>query len=230
MKNSTAQQAQDSAQPNAELPIIVSRKEAIARNLNKYFTGNKCSRGHVSERYTISCVCIDCSLFHGKGDKRKKFKRDYRIKNRDKILKQDRERNRTNKDKLNKRTRDWHKNNRDKVNLARKERYKNNHNIRISIAMRGMVKRILNLSGKEKTMPSFDYLGYSKDQLTSHLEVLFCDGMSWENYGDWHIDHIKPVSVMLNEGITDPKTINALSNLQPLWAFDNHSKGSKYYE
>lgn len=37
----------------------------------------------------------------------------------------------------------------------------------------------------------------------------------------------KPVSAFLQEGITDPKVINALSNLRPLWAKDNFAKGGK---
>lgn len=48
--------------------------------------------------------------------------------------------------------------------------------------------------------------------------------MTWENWGEWHIDHIKPVAQFIREGITCPKQINALSNLRPLWAHDNLSK------
>lgn len=71
-------------------------------------------------------------------------------------------------------------------------------------------------------------IGYTKEQLREHIESQFVDGMGWDNKSEWHIDHIKPVSVFLKEGITDPKVINALSNLQPLWAKDNLSKGSNY--
>lgn len=70
--------------------------------------------------------------------------------------------------------------------------------------------------------------GYTYEQLKLHIESQFVDGMSWENRSEWHIDHIKPISVFIREGVTDPKIINALSNLQPLWAFDNLSKGAKY--
>ncbi|AVH85447.1 hypothetical protein Rostov1_00057 [Vibrio phage Rostov-1] len=51
--------------------------------------------------------------------------------------------------------------------------------------------------------------------------------MSWDNWGEWHIDHIKPVAQFKREGITDPKIINALSNLQPLWAEENLKKSDK---
>lgn len=52
-------------------------------------------------------------------------------------------------------------------------------------------------------------------------------GMTWENRREWHIDHIRPVADFLRCGITDMSVINALSNIQVLWKFDNESKGDK---
>ena len=69
--------------------------------------------------------------------------------------------------------------------------------------------------------------GYANAELVSHLESLFTEGMTWDNHGEWHIDHIKPVAAFKAEGITDISVINALSNLQPLWAVDNLRKGAK---
>jgi hypothetical protein len=71
-------------------------------------------------------------------------------------------------------------------------------------------------------------VGYSIDTLKTHLETQFRNGMSWDNYGKWHIDHIKPISKFK---ITDVhcqefKECWALSNLQPLWATDNIKKGA----
>lgn len=54
--------------------------------------------------------------------------------------------------------------------------------------------------------------------------ALFEPGMSWDNRGEWHIDHIKPVCIFIREGETDPAVINALSNLRPLWAEENLSR------
>lgn len=71
-------------------------------------------------------------------------------------------------------------------------------------------------------------LGYSADDLKLHMESLFKEGMSWDNYGEWHIDHIKPVSLFDPE--TDISIVNSLDNLQPLWAYENLSKGNKYKE
>jgi hypothetical protein len=57
-------------------------------------------------------------------------------------------------------------------------------------------------------------LGYTPDELKTHLESLFTEGMTWGNYGDWHIDHIKPVSRF--DKTTPVHIVNSLDNLQPL--------------
>jgi len=60
------------------------------------------------------------------------------------------------------------------------------------------------------------------------MERLFQDGMSWGNHGEWHVDHIIPVSEMVRLGVTCPKKINALSNLRPVWAEDNLRKNDGF--
>lgn len=74
------------------------------------------------------------------------------------------------------------------------------------------------------------YVNWTVDELKSHLESKFTEGMSWENYGEWHIDHIKPDSWFDYANIADKgfKESWALNNLQPLWAKDNLSKGNRY--
>jgi len=49
--------------------------------------------------------------------------------------------------------------------------------------------------------------------------------LSWDNHGEWHIDHIIPVS-RFDESV-DIKIMNSLSNLQPLWAKDNLKKSNR---
>lgn len=105
--------------------------------------------------------------------------------------------------------------------------YRSNANYHASCQMRRIVHRVLRIIGTKKTTSSQNLLGYSAKELRAHLENQFLPGMSWETHGAWHIDHIKPISAFIAEGITDPKIINALSNLRPLWARDNLVKGAK---
>jgi len=72
-------------------------------------------------------------------------------------------------------------------------------------------------------------VGYSLDQLMKHIELQFVKGMNWQNRGDWHIDHIRPLSSFRFETPDCPgfKEAWALTNLRPLWSGENMSKGAK---
>jgi hypothetical protein len=75
-----------------------------------------------------------------------------------------------------------------------------------------------------------DYIGCNIDVLRQHIEKQFVGTMSWKNQGEWHIDHITPI-LYRREGIVDrQKIIKRLhfTNLQPLWAVDNMSKGNRF--
>ena len=72
-------------------------------------------------------------------------------------------------------------------------------------------------------------VGYTLQDLKKHLEKQFQKGMTWKNYGEWHIDHKIPVSVFNFEKPEDIdfKRCWALKNLQPMWAIDNLRKHDK---
>lgn len=67
------------------------------------------------------------------------------------------------------------------------------------------------------------------DELVVHLQNQFLPGMSWENYGEWHVDHRRPVDSFTFEDLErDLRECWHYSNLQPLWAYDNLVKGTKW--
>ena len=81
-----------------------------------------------------------------------------------------------------------------------------------------------------QTKRTMDLIGCTPKQLRAHIEKQFKPGMSWDNYGfkTWHIDHIKPLDLAKSmQEIIDGKFMH-YSNLQPMWANENHSKGNKY--
>jgi hypothetical protein len=85
----------------------------------------------------------------------------------------------------------------------------------------------LKLSGSRKVGSHIEALGCSIEQLRAHLEKQFQPGMSWDNYGRWHIDHIIPLSAF---NLSDPNQLSTachFSNLQPLWKKDNAIKWAK---
>jgi hypothetical protein len=86
----------------------------------------------------------------------------------------------------------------------------------------GMLRRILTRNNEKKNKHTAEELGYTKEQLKAHLEVQFKDGMSWKNWGEWHIDHFRGV---VNWPVgTPPNVVNALWNLRPLWKRENLSR------
>lgn len=95
-------------------------------------------------------------------------------------------------------------------------------------AARNMLHSCLNRIGKSKSGTTLVMLGYSAEDLKRRLEVNFKDGMGWDNYGEWHIDHIKPIAEFGRQGVSDVKLINMLCNLRPEWANDNRRKKDKW--
>lgn len=87
----------------------------------------------------------------------------------------------------------------------------------------------MSLRGKKKGRRWEDLTGYSVHDLMAHLESQFQEGMTWENIGEWHVDHIQPRASFLYTSPEDDEFLAcwAMSNLQPLWAVDNLRKGSK---
>lgn len=85
------------------------------------------------------------------------------------------------------------------------------------------------LNGKKNGEPSFEVLGFSVEELTAHLERQFSRGMTWENYGDWHVDHIRPLASFQYHTASDPQFREAwaLTNLRPFWGVENISKGAR---
>jgi len=71
-------------------------------------------------------------------------------------------------------------------------------------------------------------VGCSIDFLKQHLENKFKPGMSWKNYGKWHIDHIRPCASFDLRKPAEQKKCFHYSNLQPLWAKENLVKGKFY--
>jgi hypothetical protein len=78
---------------------------------------------------------------------------------------------------------------------------------------------------KNKSKSTKEIIGIELDELKIYLETLFVDGMTWDNYGSWHIDHIIPLSSAKNE--EELIKLCHYTNLQPLYAIDNIIKSNK---
>lgn len=139
-----------------------------------------------------------------------------------------------NKEKTKRQSDKWRMENADIIRERRREYYriymankrKSDPTFKSLTRMRDFIRRCVESVKGKKNWRTADVLGYTPEEFRHHVESLWQEGMSWENYGKWHIDHVKSIKSFREEGVTDLKVINALGNLQPLWAFDNLSKGA----
>ena len=230
----------------------ISRQDAIKAGESYYFTGIPCKRGHISKRHVTGGGCVDCVTEFSRRPESKRKKAIYhrtepaKEKARINAARYHKENRELCLEKMRARNPIYYEQNRERIKrqaLAyqaehatertsykrewRKKRAQVDPVFRMSLICRRMLHRALGVAGQVKYKRTQDYLPYSYAQLVDRIESQFQEGMAWENYGDWHIDHKTPLAHFIKNGITDPAIINALDNLQPLWAKDNMAKGAR---
>jgi hypothetical protein len=108
-----------------------------------------------------------------------------------------------------------------------REKYNSNNEFKIKSLLR---RRLLNAVGKNfKKGKAIEYLGCSIEEFKTHIAKQFKDGMAWDNHkvDVWHIDHIKPCDSFDLTKEEEQRICFHYSNMQPLWAKENYSKGYK---
>ena len=133
--------------------------------------------------------------------------------------------NQYNKDKKRARDRKYGKIYRKKRTTYERNRIKYDVQYRLTRNLRSRLRAAL--KNKQKYGSAIKDLGCSIEELKRHLEKQFINGMSWDNYGEWHIDHIKALSLYNLENKEEFIEANNYLNLQPLWAKDNIKKSNK---
>jgi hypothetical protein len=215
----------------------ISRDDAAAAGRKRFFTGIPCNFGHVAERYVIGGRCVECMRIKNaqyrdaNGERIKACRSDRYRNNAREICKYGAAWRRNNREKCSDIKRRWVAKNisavRENDAKYRRERYATNNEFRCIQSLRARFLIALRAEKITKRGSFSKSLGYSMSELVAHIERQFTKGMSWDNHGEWHIDHITPISVLVRDGITDPAVVNCLSNLRPLWAKENISKGSR---
>ena len=107
----------------------------------------------------------------------------------------------------------------------RKALWRTNPNFRLSELLRSRLA--YSLRNKSKLGSAVTLLGCSLHDAIAHIESQFEQGMSWENWGEWHVDHIRPLASF---NLEDPIALEMAchyTNLQPLWAKENLAKGGR---
>lgn len=112
-----------------------------------------------------------------------------------------------------------------KRNISEKKRRDNNSLYKLKVYVRNRIWFYLKKNNVTQKNTSFELVGCSPQELKIHLEEKFTQGMSWDNQGKWHVDHIIPLSSAKNE--EELYKLCHFTNLQPMWAIENIKKGSK---
>ena len=135
----------------------------------------------------------------------------------------------------------WGQNNRDKVhasqkkyrdkpeikkrlNAQRRKRRKTDTNFRLLRNLRSRLRKAL--KGKNKSASTIILLGCSIPHLIDHLTKQFQPGMTWENKGEWHVDHMLACDTFDLEDPEQQRRCFHWTNLQPLWGPENIRKGA----
>lgn len=150
-------------------------------------------------------------------DEKLLYQKEYQKNNKEKIKKYLTEYNLKNKDRKNERSRVY--------NAKRKSEdpvYKFKINVRSMVYC--SFKRFTNRK-YIKSKKTEEILGCDMDFFVKHISNLFTEGMTIGNHGEWHLDHITPLASANTE--EEIIKLNHYTNIQPLWAADNMSKGKK---
>ena len=137
-----------------------------------------------------------------------------------------------NRDKLLARSNQYYKENNEAVKARNYKYYKmkmeTDPTYKLTQYMRSRVRNAIHKNSGTKRDRTFELVGCSAEQLKLKLESQFTEGMTWENYGEWHVDHIKPCNSFDLTLDRDQKICFNYNNLQPLWAADNIRKSDNY--
>jgi hypothetical protein len=145
------------------------------------------------------------------------LKREYYKENKEEIDTYQKTYKITHKDEI----KDYHKG-------YKKQRYQTDLQYKLADVLRSRLNGAIKNS--QKAGSAVDDLGCTIEELKKHLESKFKPGMSWDNWtiDGWHIDHIRPLSKFDLSDIEQFKEACKYTNLQPLWAKENLSKGDNY--
>lgn len=171
--------------------------------------------------------CIKCKKEHADLNREllNKQARDYYYANKEAIIKSQSEYYHKNAESKKEYAKKYRKDNKQEINDKYYARRNTDCLFKLSCNIRTLICLSFRKNGYKKNSKANKILGCSFDEFKEYIENQFVDGMSWNNQGKWHLDHIYPVS--LAESEEHLIKLNHYTNFQPLWAIDNFKKGNR---
>ena len=199
-----------------------SNKSKLSQNRREYREKNKQRISELKKIYA-----------EANKEKLKESRAQYYSNNKAAILKQNKEYYEANRERKLQYVKEYRKKNKEARNEYDRsyvfKRKQEDQIFKIKCNLRSRLNKYCKASGLGKKFKTMDSVGLSPSDFKIHIESMFVDGMSWDNYGfgdgRWSIDHVKPLCVATTE--KELFTLNHYTNLRPMWWFDNLSKGGK---
>ena len=245
--NYTEQQTNYSNKSESEINAITSDTKTSSTPIDwKSITDPKLRRKAYYEANKDKIKACSKAWGESHPDEMKAYKKAYHLNNRDKRLAdmkvynkeyksklskaelhaQQKTYRNANKPLLNAKSKAYNATHKDKINSYRKRKYKTNIQFRLSKVLRGRLFRALKRN--QKTGSAVRDLGCSILEFKTYLESKFQSGMTWDNQGEWHIDHIKPLASFDLTNRDQFLIACHYTNLQPLWATENIVKSDNW--
>ncbi len=157
------------------------------------------------------------------------YQKEYREKNKISLAQQKKDYYESKKEIFKSKNRKYSKNNRETINAYKREydRERRATDIQFRLAVNLRARLRMALKKNTKAGSAIKDLGCTISELKFYLEGKFTDGMTWKNYGKWHIDHEIPLTfynLTIREHV---KKACHYTNLQPMWAVENIIKSNK---
>lgn len=199
--------------------VSIRNKEKYEKNKEWYKNYNKVNKEKIK---------IKSSKHYNKNkDKLKKRNLDYYNNNKEKVSEYYHE----NKDAISEKMKVYREENNEKFrkyNLKySKDRRKEDPRFKVEDTLRKRIAIAIKRQYTKKAYSSVELLGCTPKEAREHIEKQFVEGMTWDNYPEWHVDHIIPCSFFDLTKPEQQKECFNYTNLQPLWAIDNMKKGCK---
>lgn len=156
---------------------------------------------------------------------RKIYYKKYYQSNKEKFSENSKRYQKANKEKISEYQKQYRKANKGKRRNYIREKKKNDPLFKLSTVLRARTNEAFKRKCYSKNTKTHEMLGTDWGTVKSHIENQFTEGMTWNNHGEWHIDHIVPLSLANCE--VELEALCYYENLQPLWAEDNFKKKNR---
>ena len=191
----------------------------------------KCKEYKLLEDFCIRKACA-----FGKDSQCKLCKKQYQQENKERIKQYKKQYWQENKEKI----RQYNQRRKEQIKQYRKQYWQENKEyfykyakqkkqtdplFKMSCNIRCLIYHSIKKQGYTKSSKTYKILGCDFNTFKKHIERQFTKGMTWENHGEWHYDHIIPISSAQTE--EEVIKLNHYTNFQPLWAEDNIRKSNK---